>query len=240
MKKILIGFTNESFRCGSNFIQNKNYNGMNHKIDYQILSNFKFVPKLISNSENKIIWEWIEGKPVELNTESLKNIANQLRKIHNSNLNFPPSNHASRIKKYLKILSEKGIKIEIINKFYSFINKVLKNMDKSTPLHNDLWLMNMVEKDRKIYFLDWEYASKGDKYFDLAYFIESAKLNQEQEKNFLDFYGPVNYKYVLTHKILVLYLIILWVNVQETKHFDDKPYKDKLEILHSELANWRE
>ncbi|WP_341508050.1 phosphotransferase [Mesomycoplasma ovipneumoniae] len=234
MKKISIGFTNKSFRKDSQFIQEKVYNGMNHQIDYSILSKFDFVPKLISNSKEKIIWEWIEGSNVEITTESLEKIAYQLREIHNSNLVFPPSNHAFRVEQYLKILAEKGIKNPTIEKYNPFINEILVNMDKTKPLHNDLWLMNMVEKDKKIYFLDWEYASQGDIHFDLAYFIESARLDDDQEKIFLNFYGKLNYKLILLHRIFVLYLIILWVNAQETKYFDDTPYMEKLDNLYQQ------
>ncbi|QLG43178.1 phosphotransferase [Mesomycoplasma hyopneumoniae] len=240
MKKILIGFTNESFREGNKFIQKKIHNGMNHKIDYSILSNFNFVPKLILNSNEKIIWEWIDGEKVEPKIETLEKIASQLREIHNSNLDFPPSNHSFRVEHYLKVLSEKGINNTVIVKYYDFIKKILQKMDKSKPLHNDLWLMNMIEKDQKIYFLDWEYASKGDIHFDLAYFIESAKLNSEKERIFLNFYGIINYENLLLQKILVLYLIILWVNAQETKHFDDTPYAKKLEDLYLVFASRKE
>ncbi|AJC49616.1 hypothetical protein DR095_00970 [Mycoplasma flocculare] len=240
MKKISIGLTNESFRDDNKFLQKKVYNGMNHKIDYRILSNFKFVPKLILDSEELIIWEWIDGNNVELTTESLKKIAVQLKKVHDSNLKFPPSNHAFRIENYLKILSEKGIKNKIIIKYEAFIKEILRNMDKTKPLHNDLWLTNMVEKNQEIYFLDWEYASKGDIHFDLAYFIESARLDAEHERIFLGFYGKTNYKDILLQRIFVLYLIILWVNAQKTKHFDDAPYMAKLENLYSQFLAWKE
>ncbi|WP_198402977.1 phosphotransferase [Mesomycoplasma dispar] len=240
MKKISIGFTNESFRDGPKFVQKKIHNGMNHEIDYKILSNFKFVPKLIFDSKELIIWEWIDGSEVELTPESLQKIAIQLKEVHDSELDFPPSNHNFRVECYLKTLSEKGIKNRIISKYYDFIKEILQKMDKSKPLHNDLWLMNMVEKDHKIYFLDWEYASKGDIHFDLAYFIESARLDDKNERIFLDFYGKTNYKDILVQRIFVLYLIILWVNAQETKYFDDEPYMEKLENLYSQFLLWKE
>ncbi|MFL1038981.1 hypothetical protein [Mycoplasmopsis synoviae] len=32
----------------------------------------------------------------------------------------------------------------------------------------------------------------------------------------------------MQHKIVVYFLIILWVNAQPIKHFDDKPYIQKM------------
>lgn len=47
----------------------------------------------------------------------------------------------------------------------------LKNSDLSTLIHNDLYFSNILLTDEeKVYFVDWEYASMGNKYFDLALF----------------------------------------------------------------------
>ncbi|CAT05353.1 Uncharacterised protein [Mesomycoplasma conjunctivae] len=240
MKKISKGYTNDSYYDKGLFVQIKKYNGFNHKIDYALLSQFSFVPKLVSNDKEQIAWEWLGESTVEKTSENLKQIALQLKEIHSSKLPFPASNHAARVKNYIKIINEKKITIDAINKYYKHITKVLKYMDKTTPLHNDLWLFNMVEKDGKIYFIDWEYATKGDKHFDLAYFIESAQLNDEQESLFLDTYGDYVYEFVIQHKILVNYLIILWNNSQPQQYFDDKPFIKKLDVLIKELERYKQ
>lgn len=41
------GFTNISFRDGDVFIQQKMYNGFNHRLDYNLIQKFNFVPRLL-------------------------------------------------------------------------------------------------------------------------------------------------------------------------------------------------
>ncbi|WP_033160954.1 phosphotransferase family protein [[Mycoplasma] collis] len=230
--KINVGSTNVSFKENNTFIQEKKYNKFNHKIDYDLLKDFKFIPKLIMNSTDEIRFEWIEGKHLEINKENVKKIARIMKKIHKSKLNFPSSNHAARVKEYQKIIRNKNLNIPVINEYYRKINLILKNMDKNTPLHNDLWPQNIIQdKKNKIWLVDWEYATKGDKHFELAYFIESSRLNDELETIFLDEYDDYDYEYVLQHKILVNYLIVLWCNAQEIKPFDDSEYIEKIKTI---------
>jgi hypothetical protein len=51
--KIENGHTNISYKDGNVFLQEKIYNNFNHKINYEILEDFDFVPKLISQNEEE-------------------------------------------------------------------------------------------------------------------------------------------------------------------------------------------
>ncbi|AAZ43751.2 phosphotransferase [Mycoplasmopsis synoviae] len=228
-EKIEVGYTNISYKKGDLFIQEKTYNGFNHRLDLSELKKLDFVPELISDSEKEVTWKWIETQQLELSDENIKKIAHNFKKLHNSGCNFPKNNLSERIKKYLKIINSKNIKIDEINNFYSKVNLILSNMKGNAPLHNDIYQSNLLwGVDDKMYFVDWEYASMGDKHFDLAYFICAGHLSPEREKLLLETYEDYQEEYILQHKIVVYYLIILWVNAQPIKHFDDKPYIQKM------------
>lgn len=230
MDKIKIGFTNESFRDNNLFIQNKKYNKFNHKIDYSLLEKFDFVPKLVENNKNNLKFQWIENVEFEWNSELLEQMAEKIKILHDSKLPFPKTNIASRIKEYRKLVKQKGLKIEVLNKYFKRINNILSYSENNRPLHNDLFKQNiLLDKNNKLWIIDWEYSTMGDKHFDLAYFILSNHLNNEQEQIFLDKYDTYWDEYLWQQKILVLYLVILWVNAQEVKHFDDRPYINELE-----------
>ncbi|MBZ4203441.1 phosphotransferase [Mycoplasma tauri] len=234
------GMTNISYREGNIFVQEKIYKKFNHKIDYQILEKLDFVPKLLSNEKEMCKWEFINGSEPILNDENICKIAKLIKKTHDSKLHFPASNHAARVKEYRKILSQKNINIPVLNDFYRNVNTTLSKMDKSIPLHNDLWVRNIiVDNNDKIFFCDWEYASMGDIHFDLAYFIESADLNKDQEKLFLDSYGWHNELHLLRHKILVNYLIVLWVHCQEKIHFSTKEYENRIYKYGEQLKKYQ-
>ncbi|WP_322935439.1 phosphotransferase [Mycoplasmopsis felis] len=229
MKRIKIGFTNESYKDNNTFIQYKKTNKFNHKLDYGILSELYFVPKLIENSETLSKWEFIESQELKFNEDELFQIADNFKKLHDSNLVFPKTNHSARVKEYRKILKEKNINIPVLNQYYKRINLILSKSQNNRPLHNDLYTANILkDKNNKIYFIDWEYASMGDKHFDLAYFITGSFLTEEQENIFLNRYETYWEEYLIQQKILVYYLIILWINAQEVKPFDDAPSIKKL------------
>ena len=236
--KIENGHTNISYKDGNIFLQEKIYNNFNHKMNYEILEKFDFVPKLISQTEKENKWEFIEGETPEVNDETLIKIADYLKEVHNSKIVFPPFNIAARIKEYRKIMWEKNIKIPIIHEYYKRINYIIKNQDKLTPIHADIWEQNLIkDKNGKIFICDWEFAHMGDKNFELAYVIESLRLTDAQETVFLTQYDDYNYQFINNHKELVNYLIVLWNNAQPTKIFDDQEFIDKLELMNQKRNN---
>ncbi|WP_406614190.1 phosphotransferase [Mycoplasma corogypsi] len=230
MERIKIGFTNLSYKKENSFFQTKVINKFNHKIDYKILSKLEFVPKLLNDNQENIEWEWIETKDLVLDEQTLKTIADNFKKLHDSKLEFPKTNIAARVKEYRRILAERNIKIPVVDKYFKRINSILKNSENNRPCHNDLYIANVLQaKDGKVFFIDWEYATMGDKHFDLAYFICGAYLNEEQEKIFLDQYDSYWEEYLIQQKILVYYITILWCNSQDVKPFDDSPLYVALE-----------
>ena len=235
------GYTNKTYfdKNNNQFIKIKSYDEFNHKIDYKILNSLPFNPLVIKNDKESLITEWIDGKqlnPSTLTNEQLKIIGKNLIMLHNSKLSFPKENQLSRrFKIYLQKISSLNKKVPTINKYYKKINLLLKNIDKSAPCHNDLWLFNMIEKNNIIYFTDWEYASMGDVHFDLAYFIESSDLSKEQEEIFLTSYGnDYEEKYLLAHKIIVNALIVLWINAHKINPFPDEKYNKRVETYINE------
>lgn len=219
--KIIDGYTNFSYKKDGNFVQEKIKNGLNHQSDYNELKVFHFVPKLISNTEKESVWEWIEGKNLtNPSDDDLKKIALMIKEIHHSKIKLSPFNLARRIKEYRKHYQNKQVKIPVIDTLYKRINLILRNMDKTTPIHADIWQNNILKtKDNELFLIDWEYAHMGDIHFELAYIIESFRLNEKQEKNLLDTYHDYNSLFLHNNKILVHYLIVLWLYAQEKMPF---------------------
>lgn len=93
-------------------------------------------------------------------------------------------------------------------------------MDKSTPLHNDIYQSNLIwGKDDKIYFVDWEYATMGDKHFDLAFFICAGHLDQRQEELLLKTYGNYSEEYLLQHKVVIFLFNYIMSKCTKSKTF---------------------
>ncbi|TCG10351.1 phosphotransferase [Mycoplasma marinum] len=238
--KIEGGHKNKTFKIkttdGNFFLKIKKHDNFNHKIDYKNLNNFNFVPKLIFDDDNEIIWEFLEKQELILNKENLSEMAQIMLKVHNSKLVLPISNHKARLIEYYEALKHKeNIPLEV-EQFYETALKIIEEFDISTPLHNDPWMNNFVKTNRGIFLVDWEYASMGDKHFDLAFVIDGSWLNEDQEYFFLQSYGIENYdqEKLSKAKLLVNYLTLVWMH-----RFDELPFDDKIikSNLHKNINN---
>jgi len=233
------GQTNEVYKKGNEVVVKKVKNKFNHKINYQSLKIFNFVPKLISETKDEIRWEYIDGKMLmKPSDEDLKVIAKQLREVHVSDLKFPGTNLRKRVHEYLRIIHDKYIKDPDVDGPYREMMKLLKNMGHINPLHCDIWGSNIIKsKDNKIYFIDWEYAIMGDKHFDLAYYIESQRLNKKQEKIFLDEYNSHDDyqayipEWMDRYKKFVNWLALLWALAQDEIPFDLTYIRNRIHSL---------
>ncbi|KEZ19766.1 phosphotransferase [Mycoplasma capricolum] len=235
--KITKGGTNVSYRIDNTFLQIKNYNNFNHQINYELLKDFDFVPKLISNDQKEIVWEYVEGNEPVVDLNNIKTITNQIKQLHNSNLNFPKNNLKQRVQYYRQKMVELNSGIEIIDKYANLIDDILDKMEHSTPLHNDLFPFNMIETKNKIYFVDWEYATMGDKHFELAYLIETSNMNSECEKVFLDLYNDYDSYKLLLNKIFVNYIVILWIRTQTLAPYNTTFFEQKIINYVTKLTN---
>ncbi|WFQ90594.1 phosphotransferase [Mycoplasma feriruminatoris] len=235
--KITKGGTNVSYRIDNTFLQIKKYNEFNHQINYELLKNFDFVPKLISNNKKEIVWEYIDGVEPVIDLNNIKLITDQIKQLHNSNLEFPKNNLKQRVEYYKKKMIELNSGVEVIDKYASLIDDILDSMDHLTPLHNDLFPFNMIQTKNKIYFVDWEYATMGDKHFELAYLIETSNMSKECEKVFLELYKNYDPNKLLLNKIFVNYIVILWIRTQTSAPYNTTFFEQKIIDYVTKLDN---
>lgn len=228
-KEIKTGHTNKvKYVEDGKFTIEKTLNGFNHKIDYSVLEEFDFVPKLISNDSKQVVWEYVEGEMVSKPTnDDLIQIATILRKVHKSDIKLPSNNLRRRVNEYLRIIHEKGLRPVAVENYYREGLKIMNNMNMINATHNDVWFENLIKTpEGKIFLVDWEYATMGDKHFDLAFYISSARLNKEQEALFLetydsfDDYQTYDQKLVDMYKRFVAYVTICWAYAQDKMPFD--------------------
>lgn len=217
------GHTNFKYLKNQKLFIKKNKNPFNHNLNYQTTQQFSFVPKLIAETNHEIQWQYLDKTHQlhDLTNQDLKTVANILAQIHSSKIILPRNNLRKRVQFYLKIMREKHLSIPEVNKHYRKMMKLLTNMDCSYPCHNDVWPENLLkDQSDKIWLIDWEYATMGDYYFDLAYFIESSRLNSHQIKLFIDQYFALHQKATLDWELLMKYrifanwIILLWAYSQ--------------------------
>ncbi|WKX02156.1 phosphotransferase [Candidatus Mycoplasma mahonii] len=237
MKIINTGFTNKiKYMENNEMVIEKTYNGFNHQLDYKVLDTFDFVPKVLENNEKIIKSEFIKGILLTNPSDNdLVALAQEMRMVHLSSIKLPKNNLKHRVDEYLKVIHDKGIIINEIENNYKPMIKLISKMKRINPVHNDIWSGNIIKDNTgKIWIIDWEYATMGDKHFELAYYIESESLDDYQIQILLDAYDGVenkdSYNKVLIQKYrkFVLWLIICWAYAQEEMPFPLDTYIDKL------------
>ena len=147
---------------------------------------------LLDKANNLMICEFIEGvHRYKLTQQELKQLAITLKKLHSIKIQQQPNTLKRNFKsKHQKVHTA----FKVIDSFKS--EYVLG--------HNDLHPKNILF-GKKIKFIDWEYAGKTDRYFDLVAIIIEFKLNRRDEATFLHSYFSnkrVNHKKLKAFKIV--------------------------------------
>ena len=242
-KHIKDGYTNISYyiktKNNEYFYQQFISDKFNHKINYALLEDFDFIPKILSHSKKELITVYLKPEKIVLNDDSLSKIAKIIRATNNSNKTFPKCNIDKRIKHYYKLVKTKDGVPEEVYKYKKLILNLLKKLPKDTPSHNDAWINNFFKNKKKYYLADWEYATMNNANFDIAYFITSSYLNKYQESTFLKFYGDYDVNELLICKIIILYITILWIFKQDKIPFPYKPLLKDLNNRIKELNTFR-
>lgn len=230
--EVLGGHKNETYKIensqGNYFMKIKRFDGFNHKVKYSEVSKLEYVPTLLEETKEKLVWEFLEKEDLVLNDVNLRKMAKILYALHNSNVELPSSNHKARLEQYFEEIKNKNDIPSEVHSFYNKAESIIANFDDTTPLHNDPWMNNFVLSNEKVYLIDWEYASLGDKHFDLAFTIDGSYLSIEQEKVFLEAYGEYDEDKLKDAKILVNYLTLVWMHRFKELPFSDKPIIENL------------
>lgn len=240
-KQIKKGHTNTSYYLKTKkqdyFYQIFEYDKYNHKINYDILKSFAFVPHTFYSSKKELITEYIKDEGIKINDDSLEHMAKILNEIHNSNKKFPKCNINKRINNYFAQVKKKKELPKELLPLKRVVLKLFKTLDKNVPSHNDPWMDNFILNKKKFYLSDWEYATMNNKHFDLAYIITASYFTTYQEKIFLEYYGEYDQQELNICKIIVFYITLLWIFKQKSIPFPYKPLLKEMTTLIKQIDN---
>ena len=150
-----------------------------------ILSQLKildFSPEVLFSdlSYGILVWRYIEGIEFSLDEDSnkvfLKTLGTELKKIHDIDLPKSKKKYFSNdINFYRNLLNEVPENI-ILHRGFDLYDK-LNNSDNYVFSHNDLNKTNLLWRDR-LFFLDWEYSSFNNPFFDIASLSNAYNLSK--------------------------------------------------------------
>ncbi|KUH47486.1 hypothetical protein [Mycoplasmopsis meleagridis] len=157
-----------------------------------------------------------EVKYNELDENKIKLVAYKLKEIHELDSSSLSKNQISKfIKNGLSELSKipnKKIIFEEINKEFKRINNILNKSYKNRFIVNEFFPNCLEFIDEKVK-INLDRATKGDKHFDLAFFIITNYLDKKEEELFLQIYDTYWEEYLIQQKILVISLLLIYYNL---------------------------
>ena len=127
-----------------------------------------------------LVWRYIEGIEFSVDEDSnnvfLKTLGAELKKIHDIDLPKSKKKYFSNdINFYRNLLNEVPENI-ILHRGFDLYDK-LNNSDNYVFSHNDLNKTNLLWRDG-LFFLDWEYSSFNNPFFDIASISNAYNLSK--------------------------------------------------------------
>ena len=151
--------------------------------------------------ENLLVTEFIKSKhsssEMFQSSKQIEKLVSNIKILHNAKPFLKTFNMFNQIKSYQNILKHKISKelfkyldnIKILELKLSIPNDML------VPCHNDLVPENIINKDNKIFIIDFDYSGNNDPCFELGNLSVEMGYDDEQINNLLQsYYGEVNEK----------------------------------------------
>lgn len=178
-----------------------------------------------SNKSGNMITSWIDGSMPSLDDFNSSNflnmLSNSLKSLHNLKCEkqFNPFNDIRKrieICKYLNLPLPKSI--NILLEFLTYLEYKLNKSPLIGLCHNDLNASNIILTSNKLYFVDYEYSSMGDIFFDLATisWFFSEKSRKDLLKFYFGEYNPKDYEKLLDFIFIVKFYNASWSLLKST------------------------
>ena len=178
-----------------------------------------------SNKSGNMITSWIDGTMPSLDdfysSNFLNMLSNSLKSLHNLKCEkqFNPFND---IRKRIEICKDLNLPLpKSINILLEFLTYIEYKLNKSPLIglcHNDLNASNIILTSNKLYFVDYEYSSMGDIFFDLATisWFFSEKSRKDLLKFYFGEYNPKDYEKLLDFIFIVKFYNASWSLLKST------------------------
>jgi len=205
-------------------------------------------PKVIYYDDRILVFQHIQSNhltPVKVkDKETLKKIIHIIKIVHKEVVNFLKgqnlSNDVFKMIK-VKIFYLKKKKSPYTDKLNNFIKdcEIFEEKFSSNEIvftHNDFFYKNILDDNKKLWLIDWEFSGYNSFYLDLANLSKNNEFSEDDDNFILEEYcggsTSSNSKYKLhMFKCVSLLNEVLWSMVSEIspkKVFDYVSYTDKM------------
>ena len=137
-----------------------------------------------------LIYEYVEIESKNKIVKNIQSIGEQLKKFHQIKFNKRTKTYKDQFNLYINKLNSES-KNNYLKEAIELFNdlKMHENENENVFSHNDLNANNILMSKNNIFFIDFEYSSINNKYFDISKIIDSLNLNNSEISKFLFGYG---------------------------------------------------
>ena len=200
-----------------------------------------------STETGNMISSWINGTMPSLtdfsSTKFLHKLSVALNSFHNLKCQkyFNPFNH---IRKRINLCNDLNLPLpKSIDTLLNHLNNLEVKLSKNPLIglcHNDLNASNIILTEDNIYFVDYEYSSMGDVFFDLA--TISWFFNERSRKNLLELYfnecTEQHYEKLLDYLFVVKFYNATWSLLKSSDSSSDYDYLAGAKMIFNDLLDY--
>lgn len=135
-----------------------------------------------------LIYEYIEKESKNKIVKNIQSIGEQLKKFHQIKFNKRTKTYKDQFNLYINKLNSES-KNNYLKDAIELFNDLKVHENENVFSHNDLNANNILMSKNDIFFIDFEYSSINNKYFDISKIIDSLNLNNSEISKFLFGYG---------------------------------------------------
>ena len=185
-----------------------------------------------------LIYEYIEKESKNKIVKNIQSIGEQLKKFHQIKFNKRTKTYKDQFNLYINKLNSES-KNNYLKDAIELFNDLRVHENENVFSHNDLNANNILMSKNDIFFIDFEYSSINNKYFDISKIIDSLNLNNSEISKFLFGYGIEGntkevYKKIKRWSLMNTYTELIWAKYinKFNKNFLNEAY---LKLLISKI-----
>jgi thiamine kinase-like enzyme len=196
-------------------------------------------PEVVAFVDGSLVTRYVEGDPVSVDREALREIATLLRRVHEGPA-FPARFDSFRVvEAYAATAAEHDVAPP---RAYARAKETADRIERrlgdrhAQPCHNDLLNANFIGSPDGIRIVDWEYAGMGDRFFDLANFAVNHELGPDEDAELLAAYGEDDAAHLTLMRFMSDFREAMWGVVQQAVSELDFDFVDYAEQHFERLA----
>lgn len=173
-----------------------------------------------------LVTSYLESRPLRIEglgaDREIARLAATLRRLHGQDLGAPALDLIARVRAYARDVQQHDPRnAPRVRRWLERSRRVLEQYRfarrRDALCHNDLVAQNILETPRGLRIIDWEYAARGDPYFDLATLVEDGAFTAVDRERLLLEYGEIGdgaHERLFAARVLYRLLSALWYVVR--------------------------